>query len=475
MKKKIIGICICILLIATVVLPTAGTINKRRKSESMLFNDNTSVECIPGEIIVKLKKDATLSRASLAILNEKHKVYALEKVFPNAEDTILDNIYLLLVPKGSNILSIVSEYASCPDVVYVEPNGVARTCGIPNDEQFSNQWSLQNTGQVIRIQKQLGKITIRSHTSGTRDADIDAPETWDIETGDPNVVIAILDTGVDYTHPDLAANIWNNTDEIPKNGIDDDANGFIDDVMGWDFVYHDNDPKDGLGHGTACAGIAGAVSNNGIGIAGVCWNCTIMPVQVMNKTGSGYWTDIANGITYAADNGADVISMSFGSESVPNILLDAVNYAYSNGVFLCASVGNHDEPIELYPAAYENVTAIAMTDLHDKRSHFLTFGSNYGEWVDIAAPGSLIYSTSPTYYISPYVRPSYDSWSGTSFATPMVAGVAALLLSKDPSLTPDEVKALLCNNVDPYHSNKYIGTGRLNAYKALAALSSSLP
>jgi subtilisin family serine protease len=474
MKHKIRGIFVCTLMIVTSLFPAAGTMNKKGNSESILFNDNTNMEFAPEEIIVKLKKNAILSISSLAVLNEKHQVYAFEKVFPNEEDTILDNIYLLRVPRGSNILSIVSEYASCPDVVYVEPNGVARTCGIPDDTQFSNQWSLQNTGQVIRIQKQLGKITINSHTSGTPDADIDAPEAWDIETGDPNVVIAILDTGVDYTHPDLAANIWNNTDENPGNGIDDDTNGYIDDVRGWDFAYHDNDPKDELGHGTACAGIAGAVSNNGIGIAGVCWNCKIMPVQVMNKTGSGYWTDIANGITYAADNGADIISMSLGDESVPNILLDAVNYAYDKGVFLCASAGNHNEQTKMYPAAYENVTAVAMTDLHDKRSHFLTFGSNYGEWVDIAAPGSLIYSTSPTYYITPFVRPNYDSWSGTSFATPMVAGVAALLLSKDPTLTPAEVKALLCNNVDPYHSNKYIGTGRLNAYKALSNLTLSM-
>ena len=288
MKHKIVEIFVCALMIVASVLPAAGTMNNRGNSESILFNDNNSVEFAPREIIVKLKKDASFSRSSLAALNERHQVYAFEKVFPNAEDTILDNIYRLHVPKGSNILSIVSDYASCPDVVYVEPNGVAHTCGIPDDTQFSNQWSLQNTGQVIRIQKQLGKITLKYHTSGTADADIDAPEAWDIETGNPDVVIAILDTGVDYTHPDLAVNIWNNTDENPGNSIDDDANGFIDDVMGWDFAYHDNDPKDGLGHGTACAGIAGAVSNNGIGIAGVCWNCTIMSVQVMNKTGFGY-------------------------------------------------------------------------------------------------------------------------------------------------------------------------------------------
>ncbi|MCX6664385.1 MAG: S8 family serine peptidase [Euryarchaeota archaeon] len=192
-------------------------------------------------------------------MNEKHQVYDLEKVFLNAEDTILDNIYLLHAPIGSDILSIAREYAACPDVLYAEPNGMARACGIPNDAHFSNQWSLQNTGQAIWIQKLLGKITINFHISGTLDADIDAPEAWDIETGNPDVVIAIVDTGIDYTHPDLAANIWNNTDEIPGNGIDDDTNGYIDDIMGWDFAYYDNDPKDDLGHGTSCAGIAGAV------------------------------------------------------------------------------------------------------------------------------------------------------------------------------------------------------------------------
>jgi len=473
MKNKTVVIFVCTLLIAAIVLPVVGTVNEIVTRENKFIDNQTSMEFALGEVIVKLKKDTTFSRSLLTTLNEKHQVYDLEKVFPNAEDTILDNIYLLHAPIGFDILSIAREYAACPDVVYAEPNGMARACGIPNDSNFSNQWFMHNTGQVIWVQKLLGKIAINFHISGTLDADINAPEAWDIETGNPDVVIAIVDTGIDYTHPDLAANIWNNTDEIPGNGIDDDTNGYIDDIMGWDFAYYDNDPKDGLGHGTSCAGIAGAVSNNGIGMAGVCWNCSIMPVQVLNETGAGYWDDMANGIKYAADNGADVISMSFGGYSVPNILLDAVNYAYGKGVFLCAAAGNKNKVTELYPAAYENVTAVAMTDLNDKRYHFLTFGSNYGEWVDIAAPGFSIYSTSPTYYVSPFLRPYYDFWSGTSFATPMVAGVAALLLSKNSSLTPDEMKALLCKNVDPYHSNKYIGTGRLNAYKALVDLIST--
>jgi subtilisin family serine protease len=478
MKNKIVGIGICMLLIAAVVLPAAGTINEKVTRENKFFENQTNIEFAPGEFIVKLKKDTTFSRSPLTALNEKHQVYALEKVFKNAEGTILDNIYLVHVPIGSNIPSIVKEYAMYPDVVYAEPNAVVRLCGIPNDVNFSNQWSLHNTGQVISFQRFLGKIPIKVHFSGTPDADIDAPEAWEIETGNPDVVIAIVDSGIDYTHPDLTANIWNNTDEIPGNGIDDDTNGFIDDVMGWDFAYHDSDPKDELGHGTLCAGIAGAVTNNDIGMAGVCWNCSIMPVQVWNETGWGYWDDVAAAIKYAADNGADVISMSFGDYESQNIILDAVNYAYDKGVVLCAAAGNDNKGTEFYPAAYENVTAVAMTDPKDKRVHDNPWsGSNYGEWVDIAAPGGLIYSTMPTYHVTmndEYLVQNYDFVLGTSFATPMVAGVAALLLSKDPSLSPNEVKSLLCKNVDPYYSNKYIGTGRLNAYKVLADLMSDI-
>jgi hypothetical protein len=178
MKKKIIGIFVCILLIAAVVLPAAGTINKIEQSKSILFNDSTSMEYAPGEVIVKLKKEPTLSSSiQFMALNEKHQVSVFEKMFKNAEGTILDNIYLVHVPIGSDILTIVREYESCPDVVYAEPNGIGTLCGIPNDANFSIQWALHNTGQIIK-----------GHISGTPDADIDAPEAWDIETGSPDVV-----------------------------------------------------------------------------------------------------------------------------------------------------------------------------------------------------------------------------------------------------------------------------------------------
>ncbi len=235
------------------------------------------MEFVPGEFIVKLKKDTTLSMIPLIALSEKHQVYAFEKIFPNAENTILDNIYLLHVPIGSDILSIVQDYALFPDVEYAEPNGILHASSIPNDVNFSSRWSLDNTGQVFFVWN--------GHSySGTPDADIDAPEAWDIEKGSPDVVIAVIDSGIDYTHPDLATKIWNNVDEIQGNGIDDDNNGYVDDVMGWDFAYGDNDPKDGVGHGTMCAGVAAAITDNNIGMAGVCWNCKIMPVQVMDDT-----------------------------------------------------------------------------------------------------------------------------------------------------------------------------------------------
>jgi subtilisin family serine protease len=466
MKKKLVGICICMLLIAAVILPVAGTINEKVTRENKVFDSQTSIEFAPGEFIVKVKQDRAFSSPSLTALNEKHQVYAVEKVFNNAEGTILDNIYLLHVSIRSDILSIVKDYASYPDVVYAEPNGMARFCSIPNDTNFSHQWHLHNTGQVFW-----------NNISGIPDADIDAPEAWDIETGSPNVIVAIVDTGIDDTHPDLAAKIWNNTDEIPGNGIDDDHNGYIDDVMGWDFMSNDNAPKDGFGHGTMCSGIAGAVTNNGIGVAGVCCKCTILPVKVLDDTGSGPWVNISKGIKYATDNGADVISMSLGGYSPADVLQDAVNYAYGKGVFVCAAAGNDNDSSKLYPAAYDNVTAVAATDHNDCRvtPENWGWGSNYGDWVDIAAPGNLIYSTMPTYYV--YMNghgydysQNYSFGGGTSFATPQVAGVAALLLSKDPSLTPAEVKELLCCSTDPYNSTEYIGTGRLNAQKALIAL-----
>jgi subtilisin family serine protease len=468
MNKKILGIFLCTFMIGAAIFPAAGMINEKSIQTSKVYNDLASMKFVPGEIIVKLKKDVSISSSLISNLNKENQVHDYEKVFSNAEGTILDNIYLLNVPINSDIPLTVMEYLSCPDVEYAESNQIGEYYGIPNDENFSKQWYLHNTGQVFLNHN--GR-----NYSGNPDADIDATEAWDIEKGNPDVVIAILDSGIDYTHPDLIDNIWNNIDEIPDNGIDDDNNGYIDDIMGWDFYNNTNDPEDDLGHGTMCAGIAAAVSDNEIGVAGVCQNCKIMPI----KAGIPSVLNVIKAIRYATDNGADIISMSFGMRRRSFLVKNTIKYAYNKGVLLCASAGNSNRFIKPFPAGYDNVIAVGATDKDDNRAYF----SNFGKWVDIAAPGHLIFTTFPTYHVrmfdydmspSPNITQNYSWGGGTSASSPIVAGVAALLLSKDPSLTPAEIKALLCGNVDPYNSEKYIGTGRVNAQKALAALESGI-
>ena len=364
---------------------------------------------------------------------------------------------------------VTNEYSKDSNVIYAEPNYVYQTCLTPNDPDFCLQYYLNNSGQ----------------TGGTFDADIDGPEAWDIETGDENIVIAIHDTGVDYDHPDLEDNIWINSgedingngevDSSDFNGIDDDYNGFIDDIRGWDFVnttkpvapgedgtVRDNDPMDFHGHGTHCSGIASAVSDNSIGITGVCWDCSIMPIRIgFKSTGGAGLIDIegaAAGLEYGADNGAHVISMSWGGTQITSLIWDAVNYSYSKGVILVAAAGNIGNGVEHYPASYPDVIAVAATDHNDEIAH-TAFESNHGSWVDVAAAGEFVYST--------LFNDTYCQMSGTSMATPQVAALAALILSKNPSFSQKEVWTIIRSTTDDVISEKYIGTGRINAYKAI--------
>jgi subtilisin family serine protease len=335
---------------------------------------------------------------------------------------------------------------------------------IPNDPLFTDQWALHNTGQ----------------TGGTPDADIDAVEAWDIETGNPGIVIAVVDSGIDFNHPDLIDIVWINEDEIADNGIDDDGNGYVDDIYGYDFQNEDNDclPLDHTGHGTALSGIIAALTNNDVGISGIAWNCKIMPVQVLSDEGSTPPSMVADAIRYAADNGAKVICMALGFMFPSSALENAVNYAYDRGVFLCCAAGNFDNDRKTYPAAYDHVTAVAGTDHNDQRMegyyecNGIWVNSSYGDWVDIAAPGEDIYTTLPTYHVT-YMNDlwcwsqNYGCGSGVTLATPIVAGVAALVYSKNPSYSAGKVTAILKANSDPYDSEYYLGVGRVNAFKSL--------
>ncbi|HET9250761.1 MAG TPA: S8 family serine peptidase [Candidatus Eisenbacteria bacterium] len=327
-------------------------------------------------------------------------------------------------------------------------------------------------------------------------ADIRLPFAWDVERGDSAVTIAILDTGVDAGHPDLAAKMWTNPDEIAANGIDDDGNGFIDDVKGWDFGVGDNDPApqatmDSTGidvgfHGTFCAGIAAAGTNNGEGIAGASWESRILPLKISEPDGGITTEAIGGAFLYALDEGASIISMSFGAHAdtgaaageVPAFFESLVDLATAQGTLCVASAGNESDSISVYPAATDDVLSVAATDFNNERASF----SNWGPWVDIAAPGSLMWSTiarnytvnavNQLLYILAFgwdgVNP-YMYGDGTSFAAPLVAGVAGLVRARYPSLTPAQIRQHLVSTGDVIAYDLAIGP-KVNASTAVSSV-----
>ena len=579
---------------------------------------------VKGELIVKLKNDISnkisanvvkTDISTLDSLNSKYGVKNIENVFPakhesffeslanNVKQTFnievpsreLNKVYKIKINQNTDVEKVVKEYSAVSEVEYAEPNYIYYTNFVPNDKLYSQQWSHQITSAEI---------------------------AWDTEKGSSSTIIAIIDTGVDYNHEDLKTNIWHNPKEIPNNGIDDDNNGYVDDTIGYDFVDYqelvdycnanpnicrispredylklDNDPMDVVGHGTHCSGIAAGVGNNNLGIIGICPSCSIMPVRAgmlieINSNGQYYQSGglsddaIVNGIKYATDNGARVISMSFGGREYSQLQKDMIDYAYSKGVVLIAAAGNENTAEKPYPAGYDNVLSVGATDELDNKASY----SNYGDWVDVAAPGSNILSTVPTkisysselklgyslfdsypfeysaivedesvhgmlanagngtieelnnvnltgkivlikrgdisfhdkvenvynkgaigviiynnapgsfigtlvnqskipavsvsevvgnsllYYVNSSlinisikvnkITENYELESGTSMATPYVAGIAGLLLSKEPSLKNSEVYAKIITGIDLI-PDKTIGQGRVNVTKAL--------
>jgi len=308
-----------------------------------------------------------------------------------------------------NVLpSFVTQVRASNLVRYIEPDMKVHIQLVPNDPYWSLQWGPQKIG-----------------------ADL----AWDTTVGSHDVLVAVVDTGIDYNHPDLAANY------VP---------------LGYDWVNMDNDPMDDHGHGTHCAGIIAAVLNNGIGIAGLA-QARVMAEKVLTSGGWGYWDWIANGIVHAADQGADIISMSLGGYEYSELLHEAVKYAYDSGVLLVAAAGNDATSIKSYPAAYDEVIAVAATDNND----YTAWWSNWGDWIELAAPGVDIYSTVPW---------GYESWSGTSMAAPHVSGVTALVRSLYPDKSRDWVRLWLRYTGDDLGDpgfDVYYGYGRINARKAV--------
>lgn len=342
-----------------------------------------------------------------------------------------------------------------PKVKYVEPDYEIQIDLTPNDPRFPDLWGLHNTGQ----------------TGGTYDADIDAPEAWDYHTGSHDVVVAVVDTGVGYTHEDLAANMWVNPGEGPTpDGLDNDGNGYVDDIYGYDFCNYDSDPWDDHGHGTHCSGTIAGVGNNGIGVAGVNWSAQIMALKFLSASGSGYTSDAELCLEYVIlmkqNYGIPVIatSNSYGGGGYSFSFWEAIEAANSAGILFVAAAGNSGTDNDIYPhypSSYnnDNVIAVAATDHNDRlvTNPPWTWGSCYGlTSVDLGAPGLGIWSTLP--------GNSYASWSGTSMATPHVSGAVALVKAAFPGLTHIGIRSRIFNSVDPLPTliGKTVTGGRLN-------------
>jgi subtilisin family serine protease len=291
----------------------------------------------------------------------------------------------LLKLHSGDVQSAIADLEQRSDVIYAEPNYIYEASAVPNDPLFSDLWGMHNTGQSV------------NGTNGTADADIDAVEAWDTETGNSNVVVAVVDTGIAYDHPDLAPNMWSNPGETPGNGNDDDGNGFTDDTRGWDFVATDNDPFDLNLHGSHVAGTIGAQGNNAIGVAGVNWEVSLMALRVLDDAGSGTNADIANAFNYAGDNGADVVNASLGGGGSSNAIRDAINNAPTTLFVVAAgNEGSNNNTNPVFPCNYTpaNNICVAATDSNDALALFSNRGATH---VDLAAPGTSILSSLPNF------------------------------------------------------------------------------
>lgn len=452
-------ICAFTVAVAILALPSAS-------AGAFAVERSTALPAtLPGSIIVALNE--TGADAALAEIAERYGATAAAKLFPG-ETGALGRVFELLFNPSQSAETLIRELGAFPNVRYAEPNYLyAPAIGapaLPNDPLLSQAWHLAKINAVPFLGAAAGQ----------------------------QIPVAVIDTGVKWDHPDLVNRIWTNQNEIAGNGLDDDQNGYVDDVRGWDFVnspslaslcwpgedctMQDNDPMDVFGHGTHVAGVLAAEANNGIGSAGVCGNCRVMPLRAGFALNAGYSypvalmpsSAIAAAINYARQNGARVINMSFtGGYSLT--MESVLGAAASQGILLVGAAGNGNTSATLsgYPAAYPTVLAVAATDPNDQRASF----SNYGYWLDVAAPGTNIISTLPPGanlgYCADLNADGYDICSGTSFAAPTVAGLAGLALGRNPALTRNQLWTSIQSGTNPLSGPDYFGIGRVSAMGVL--------
>ncbi|MGZ4089058.1 MAG: S8 family peptidase, partial [Bacteroidia bacterium] len=382
------------------------------------FSQTAHPGCVDGNIYLKYKEGTVKAKIAnpenisaaalpgLQSLSTKYGITHVEKPYHQATDSKdLQRVYKVQFSNIMGVESLIKDLSANPAVEYAEKVPLAVISYTPNDPMYAaNNWHLLQ---------------------------INAPNAWNVYNGTSTITVAVVDNAIMTSHPDLLANIWNNPGEIPSNGIDDDGNGWIDDGRGWDVGDNDNNvlpPNTTFSHGTHCSGIVGARTDNTVGIAAIGFNVQIIPVKATaNSAGANTITNGYGGIIYAARSKARVISCSWGGTVSATTDQSVIDYAWSKGCIIICAAANDGNNVLHYPAAYNNVYAVASTGVGDVKSGF----SCYGSWVDIAAPGENIYSTIP--------NTTYGQMSGTSMATPLVAGLAGLMLSKNPYMTQTQV------------------------------------
>jgi len=451
-RRKIVFLILLLSLLPSSFSQQKLSVDRQRKKEAPVWkrqvrnlNENWirhewGPRYAPGQVLVKFKPslrpqliEATLAAYETELLR---KIRGLE-------------LYQIKIPAHTFVEEMVFALNQNPDVEYAEPNYATRLAVTPNDSLFSYQYYLHNSGQ---------EIGPSGSPRGKSQADIKATAAWEETKGSSDVLIAIIDTGVDLLHPDL------------KNKIHS---------AGRDFINDDFDATDDFGHGTIVASIAAAETNNREGIAGVTWNSKILPVKVMDENGEGYYDELISGIMWAVDNGAAVINLSLGGDEASDSLRNALKHAYDNGVIVVAAAGN-DASSVLYPAAYDAYClAVAATNYSDERVTFANsagdWESNYGPEIDVAAPGERVVGAVPTWYWGPDSFP-YAFGRGTSLSTPQVAGLAALLKGLKPWLSVEQIMDVVRYSADDVNSSEhpgqddYIGFGRINMEKALVPI-----
>ncbi len=440
-----------------------------------------SRDFVSNQLLVKLKEKyaSNLNKArgevafgipGLDDINSRFRVSNIRQIRSSNKLNLTkaQNIYLMSFELNqANIRELISMYEASGFFEFVEPNyrgyaaGTEKFTISPDDQFISRQWYVDNDGSFTQTEAKAG-------------ADIDLNMAWEVNTGSPEIIVAFLDSGLKMDHPEFEGRLWQNSEET-MDIRDNDGNGKVDDIHGWNFIDNSGILHDDQGHGTHVTGIFGANGNNGIGFAGVDWNAKLMICKVIDQDLSGLYSWWIEAIYYAVDHGANVINMSLGGKVNSRALEEAIEYASRQGVIMISSMQNDNTDEKYYPAAYEQVIAVGATDPNDKRStSFLnrpSTGSNFGDHIDVVAPGNYVFGIN---YRSNTIFNALRG--GTSLATPMVTGIASLLLAEYPDYTPYQVKEAIVKSSedlvgDPTEDllgwDKYYGYGRVNAYKAL--------